>query len=69
MPSVLQQILKCCRQSTRETREVEGNGRRGDEHEPMGRMGKDKEITRRAHTCVKLEWRERVGNEQRKETK
>lgn len=43
MPSVLQQILKSCRQSMRASREVEGNGRRGDEREPMGRMGKDKE--------------------------
>lgn len=58
MPSVLQQILKCCRQSMRAAREVEENGRRGDEREPMGKMDEDKENKKGLHLC-KLEWKER----------
>lgn len=34
------------------TREVEGNGRRGDEHEPMAKMGKDKEKGQAGFTLV-----------------
>lgn len=36
----------------RATREVEGNSRRGDEHEPMGKVGKDKEKEQEGLTLV-----------------
>lgn len=36
----------------RATREVEGNGRRGDEREPMGKMSKDKEKQQEGLTLV-----------------
>lgn len=36
----------------RANRKVEGNVRRGDEHEPMGKMGKDKEKGQAGITVV-----------------